>query len=384
MKPRIFMRYMLGTQSEILDWSTTQKAQFVYAWIAEIALWIALLLLGASHFEWMLGNGLNNEVANTAIIVILVLAACCGIGFILGFKADATAWTSKLYAHICIQFFVAVNMVLAYYAGVFSVVSGVALVGGSLTGFILFNERVVYGGLFTGALATLALIILSALEVIPYASVIETNGTPLHHNATWLILLLGLSTPYIGLLVAMNSSAIRRWRQRESEVRQLSTTDPLTQVANRRHLLERLNLEISRCERSGHSELSLLMMDLDHFKSINDEHGHLFGDEALRVTARVLREQSRNTDLVGRYGGEEFCLLLPDTGPQGALQIAERCRQALEQADIDREDGEVLHITTSIGLATYQMGDTNESLLHRADEALYQAKEQGRNRIVQT
>ena len=156
----------------------------------------------------------------------------------------------------------------------------------------------------------------------------------------------------------------------------LSRHDPLTGVANRRWLDEVLTLEVERCRRYG-SLLSAIMADLDRFKSINDSFGHLAGDKVLQAAAEVFRREVRMTDLVGRYGGEEFLFVLPNTGFADAYNLAERLRTALECADLSfREEP----VTSSFGVAEWEMGDLVHDLIRRADEAMYVAKRSGGNR----
>ncbi|MEW6219506.1 MAG: sensor domain-containing diguanylate cyclase [Thermodesulfobacteriota bacterium] len=163
----------------------------------------------------------------------------------------------------------------------------------------------------------------------------------------------------------------------------LSITDPLTGVHNRRYLERRMTEEISRSQRCD-STLAVLMVDIDHFKRYNDRCGHLAGDEALRVTAGVLRESVREMDVVTRYGGEEFCLLLPTAGRREALAVAERVRQGVARASLPANGcAAAAGLTVSIGVASFpEHGRSATALLQSADTALYQAKAQGRNRIV--
>lgn len=158
-------------------------------------------------------------------------------------------------------------------------------------------------------------------------------------------------------------------------------TDPLTQVANRGHFVEVANQELARCRRYGH-QLSLWMLDVDHFKAVNDTYGHHVGDVALQSLMATSREALRDWDIVGRMGGEEFAVLLPETDSMQALDVAERLRMAVAATDIPVEDGKVVHMTISTGIATANDGDvTVETLLERADKALYEAKHTGRNKV---
>jgi diguanylate cyclase (GGDEF)-like protein len=129
--------------------------------------------------------------------------------------------------------------------------------------------------------------------------------------------------------------------------------------------------------------VAVLMVDIDHFKRINDEHGHLVGDRALAASAAVLRDCLRQGDMIGRYGGEEFLIVLPGTRIAHALDIAERCRQAIGALVIDA-NGTSLPLTASVGLACRNRGDIQNSdhVIHIADEAMYEAKKTGRNRVV--
>lgn len=148
-------------------------------------------------------------------------------------------------------------------------------------------------------------------------------------------------------------------------------TDPLTGVNNRRGLDDTLNAQFALMMRYN-SIFSVVILDIDHFKQVNDQQGHLFGDRALQELARLLDESVRETDVVARYGGEEFVIVMPHTDVAGACVFAERLRAIVESR---------LAITVSGGVAAAQEGDTQESLIARADTALYSAKTAGRNRV---
>jgi diguanylate cyclase (GGDEF)-like protein len=166
---------------------------------------------------------------------------------------------------------------------------------------------------------------------------------------------------------------LRRRRQRADK---FALIDPLTRLFNRRMGVQTLDQEIARADRSR-QPLTVLMCDLDHFKHLNDSFGHLQGDQALRQTATVLRQTLRRTDVICRFGGEEFLVVLPDTTAEDATVLAARLFTAVEARGLELG----LPITISIGLTTLRPDDTVESLLHRADQALYASKGQGRNRF---
>lgn len=169
--------------------------------------------------------------------------------------------------------------------------------------------------------------------------------------------------------------------QSRALLNKLAATDELTGLANRRIFLERLADEVRRNQRYP-TTLSLLVIDVDHFKKVNDRLGHPAGDEVLKRVAAALNGYARETDLAARHGGEEFALLLPQTTEDGARVVAERVRQGIEALRTEWE-GKVVPIKVSIGVASLEPGaDTPESLVGRADEALYEAKKMGRNRVV--
>jgi diguanylate cyclase (GGDEF)-like protein len=173
------------------------------------------------------------------------------------------------------------------------------------------------------------------------------------------------------LSVAIENAELHQERERQAVI------DGLTGVANRRSFNEMLAREYERARRYEHP-LSLVMIDLDHLKKINDTYGHQAGDEAIRAIGTVLRQSSRSVDLPARYGGEEFCVLLPNTEIDMAEQLAERLRRLINEVEIPQ----VGLISASIGVATFpQHADEPDILLKRADEALYVAKQAGRNQV---
>lgn len=160
------------------------------------------------------------------------------------------------------------------------------------------------------------------------------------------------------------------------QLRKVAFTDSLTQVASRERLEQRAALEIIRSTQE-HKPLSLMVFDIDYFKKINDEFGHHVGDQALQQLARLAQTSLRPTDLLGRFGGDEFVVLLPSTGQHAALMIAERILEQLQQIYI----ADVHQLTASFGVAELTRDEDYEQLFRRADRALYQAKHAGRNRI---
>ncbi|HEX7126527.1 MAG TPA: GGDEF domain-containing protein [Thermodesulfobacteriota bacterium] len=186
----------------------------------------------------------------------------------------------------------------------------------------------------------------------------------------------------LALVAELTAVAILAARGRKELVHE-STTDPLTGLANRKHLMTRFRMELDRAEAYG-AALSVLLIDVDHFKQFNDTNGHPAGDDCLRTVARVLHEVTRGSDIVARYGGEEFVVVTVDADKGQALGHAERIRAAVEAAPIaGARSPSPAHVTISAGVATYpEDGRPIEDLVAAADAALYRAKEGGRNRVV--
>jgi len=167
-----------------------------------------------------------------------------------------------------------------------------------------------------------------------------------------------------------------------AELQRLTQTDHLTDVANRRHLAERLEEEFLRARRYDRP-LSVGLLDIDHFKRLNDTHGHPAGDHALVEVAKIIKHTLRCHDFVARYGGEEFAMLLPETAADRAIMALERLRSAIERADI-RYEGQRLLVTVSLGMASFphELVSKASDFITLADAALYDAKRSGRNRVV--
>lgn len=172
-------------------------------------------------------------------------------------------------------------------------------------------------------------------------------------------------------------------REKNAALSRMSTTDSLTGLRNRRYVDEVLAIEVLRARRYG-SPLSVLMADLDHFKQVNDAHGHVVGDEVLRGVADLLRQNLRVTDVGGRYGGEEFIVIMAQNPVEGARLLAERWREAVAEARFEVPPAGPLEVTLSVGVAGYDRDKhhTASDLVAAADAALYRAKQAGRNRVA--
>lgn len=204
------------------------------------------------------------------------------------------------------------------------------------------------------------------LEMVPQPML---QGLHYFNQASTLVILAMLATAYYRLVA-----------NAEASLRQQACTDPLTQLQNRRFAMEVAQHEAAVFERGGRP-LALVLGDIDHFKRINDLHGHETGDTALKAVAQALREGVREVDHVARWGGEEFLMLLPSTDEEEALRVSERVREAIAQIDLVHQH-QLVPISITLGVSLLSPGETIEQALARADQALYKGKTAGRNRVI--
>ncbi|MEX2542776.1 MAG: GGDEF domain-containing protein [Trueperaceae bacterium] len=215
---------------------------------------------------------------------------------------------------------------------------------------------------------------LSLLIGLPYIVMQLAGGGAYHvvYSLSQLYLSSGVAIATVIIFVRYTESVVRA----KSEMEQLAHTDFVTKLGNRRQMERLLLQEVRRAERYG-DDISLLLLDLDHFKRVNDLYGHPVGDEVLREISALLLAESRTADHIGRWGGEEFIMILPNTARDAALTLAERVVTRVSMHEFAR----VGHVTVSAGGSCLEPAEQPESLVRRADDALYRAKAAGRNRV---
>jgi diguanylate cyclase len=183
--------------------------------------------------------------------------------------------------------------------------------------------------------------------------------------------------------LTLSKSEISNLQQSLEAIRAESLTDPLTGLGNRKYFDRMIEMEVQNAQAAG-EPLSLLMFDIDHFKSFNDSYGHLTGDQVLRLVGLSLKQTIKGRDITARYGGEEFAVVLPNTALRQALTVADHIRRAVMAKELKKKStGEILgRVTISVGVSMLKPGDDTDSLIERADACLYAAKRNGRNRVV--
>lgn len=291
---------------------------------------------------------------------------------------------SMFFQHVAAQVYAVSMCIIGYRIGMMSIVTGVVLTGAPLVCYVFFARQTVYAATVSSMLLIAAGAYAGSSGLLPYAPILAPHQLGGETSSFWVSsMLLLFVLPQLAWFYAMGIYVVYRWRQREQEVRELAVRDPLTGIANRRHIMDIFDHEVRRSTRMN-SPLSVIMVDLDHFKHINDRHGHQTGDKVLKAAASILENSIRNTDLVGRFGGEEFIILLPDTTLERACEVAERCRAQLQSVSIAAAHTS-LNISGSLGVgchADWSNPVNSDLIIQRADEALYEAKGGGRNRVV--
>ncbi|MBK7661735.1 MAG: GGDEF domain-containing protein [Betaproteobacteria bacterium] len=340
--------------------------------------WIAGLVLQAGSFAVfaMRGDSPNpfNVVAANAL---LAAAVACAAWALASFRHMSLPLAAPL-AYVGLMIAVTAGTVDTPAARMFfgSLVlacgmGGVAALAAKPLADVTGSTR----GLLVGSYA------LGALSLVTRAvgALADPQATGAHAS---FYLTMPLLAGYATVLGASVAFLLMQTERADFTAKLLASTDPLTGAYNRRTFLELMEKELSRARRFD-TPLSLVMLDLDHFKRVNDTHGHLVGDRVLQRFADIVRGELRKEDVLFRYGGEEFCVLVPDVAGAGAVTLADRIRTVVERQPF-RIDGQEIPVTTSAGVAArIEEGPEDvDRLVNRADEALYIAKRRGRNRVA--
>ncbi|MBX3621680.1 MAG: diguanylate cyclase [Rhizobacter sp.] len=358
--------------------------------------------------DLVLGHDSHQRLrATQALLVVLldlVLAAICGVGVALGLISGAAAllWTAFTLVGV-LGFYALVRSglnlrfksdpALTLPQGVFSVLSTVLayLMFGPMRGASLLAMAVtLVFGMFALRPRQVCGLSLFTVVLLGAAMVAAHLRWPEHYPVAQEVLhflLAAVLLPSIAALAGQLSTMRHKLRQHRLDLEhalerigQLAIRDELTGLYNRRHLMTLLQQEVQRAGRGGRP-LTLALLDVDHFKRINDTYGHAQGDEVLKVFAATAAAALRETDLLGRWGGEEFLVMLPEADAEAAAGVLARVHERLKAARFDAIDP-ALRITFSAGIAAWRPGESPSAAIERADAAMYAAKQGGRNRSV--
>lgn len=363
-----------------LEWSAVAKG-ILLSWIV-VPLYLTYIAFIAGVLAFTRDGILFDHADARGLLVYLggitVLTLLIGLA---GLRVRQRKPDSLGFQYLAVLFYSATMTWLGYQIGSLSLVTGIVIAGAPMVGFIFFHRTAVLWGLALAIAMVTATSLLAAAGQMEYAPLLVTNRPDTAPAMPWVVtMLVVFAGPHMLTLFALSAYVIHRWHRREAEVKQLAVVDPLTGLANRRSIMAELERELERSRRTEHP-LAVIMLDLDHFKSVNDDYGHPAGDRVLCTVATVLRETVRTPDRVGRYGGEEFLVLLPDTGAEQAREVAERCRQRLADTPMVIGSGPPIRIAASLGVSSGTGHDTASELIKHADRALYEAKAAGRNQV---
>ncbi|AXI01491.1 GGDEF domain-containing protein [Aquirhabdus parva] len=363
----------------ILEWSRVDKGIFILVMLTpyflQYFLWSGYVV---NHSE--LHGIVNISVLNSYLWIqtILVVIGCGILGFGLVMrrrKPDAV-----FFQYLVLQFFSLSMIAMFYYVGPLSFSAGLFLLGAPVWGLILLDRKPVWWATGIAVTALLGLGYAAAYNVFPHASLM-IPPTDQAGRVFWMNSTVYFNALFFILILVMADQMLAWWHAREDNIRELSRTDALTGVHNRLSILDFLNHEVARTVRMN-TPLSVVILDLDHFKRVNDDWGHPVGDLVLQRTAEVLQQNIRDIDALGRYGGEEFIIVLPGADHGEALNIIERCRIELARAEILTESNHSIRVTASFGFVCVSgLQIEPHVLIKTADQALYAAKSNGRNRV---
>lgn len=302
--------------------------------------------------------------------------------FILAKLADRYKhlyWMQQYFPYFAILYFSFVFLHGGYSIGIMSPATIAGYVSLATVGLVLFERKIIYLTFIPVSIVLLVLILFSVHGYIDYAPTFNSalNQSVLMENKVWVYSMLYLYIPIFFAAIVLFEILLLQWRHREKTFDMMSRIDPLTGIFNRRMIGEHL-----QALQHDRQKYAIILLDLDYFKNINDVYGHAVGDLVLQRVAKILSENVREDDVVGRFGGEEFILILKEKQQQYAMEIAERCRQKIADERIYLEKShETLSVSASFGMSLSDVDLSEEIIVRQADEALYHAKASGRNQV---
>jgi len=354
-------------------------------------LMFAMILQLISYLLWdifVLYHPSYHAFVHLPVIFIKIQAICLSILVCLGMmwlairRVRSDQFNHRLMV-AAVVLYVLDLMLMGWFSGLFTVALGVVLAGATFVGVLMLPPILV----LTAALfATFLLLGLGAATIylgLPYAPIFKQQiiGLNLDYTTFYFVSQFYFSIPFLMVVLLMAYFFLKDWKRREALFKRTSERDGLTQLFNRRIAQDKL---LAALKVASGEPVSVVLVDLDFFKAINDTYGHLVGDQVLQATANSLQAAARQHDIVARFGGEEFLLVLVNTSHEAARQAAERHRRKIEQILVIAEQQQVVRLTASFGVATVLSGHdvSPDFVLKEADAALYQAKEDGRNQVV--
>ena len=363
----------------IMNWSNLKKCSLVlFLGGIAVLLWIVWWFFSNSQVE--LQAWINQDFYPT-YMKLLSLAALGFFALIFIIRAlNKNSIFEIITPYITIGYFGLIFVFGAHCIGIFSPASVAGYVSLVTVALVLFERKVVYIIVIPITCFMLISLGLSLMHKIAYAPIFSEHlqSMSVYKNTFWVFCMLYFYIPIFLASLILFEILLTQWRKREQMIQQISVLDPLTGIYNRRRIGENIDLL-----KQQQSPFAIVLLDLDYFKSVNDQYGHDIGDAVLKQVAKILTENIHEQDVVGRFGGEEFIILMSNGALENAMSLAERCRQAIEKEKIRLDHQQTIKVTASFGVAvsTNPFLTTKEELIRQADQALYLAKNNGRNQV---
>ena len=364
-------------QNQLLrNWTLLNKTMLILSLSIFINLfmlaWDLFVLYQPQFYPWV-----NLAVIHTHLSLgMIFMSVFIGLLLLCHFCSQQR-WVEKFMPMLSVQLFTLVLLLHGYFVGSFSPTTMVGYVGWACVGLILFDRKIIYCALAPATIVLLLLNYLSTFAGLPYAPLFNMepmNQTVMH--PFWVMSMFFFLVPLMLVCLFLFEILLSQWRIREATIATLSRIDPLTNVMNRRSIANQLE----QLHQQRKALYSVVLLDLDHFKHINDNYGHDMGDQVLIQVAECLAQHVREQDMIGRFGGEEFILLLPNTTTEQAQHVAERCRIALTELNFVYEQ-QPFSISASFGISSSQNASEPQQIIRQADQALYAVKTAGRNQV---
>jgi diguanylate cyclase (GGDEF)-like protein len=379
---------MFSKTFSILDVSYFYKAKLLskLCLIGESFIFISynLIYVMSDYFNWSDADRLSPDYFQTFnfIYVTLILLNLLHLTYSGWVKTRPTLHNTYMYASLTI--YVVTHSLLCHLLGELSINTGIMMTASPLIGLILFNVRGVIWGALVGSTMVIGGLVATLTGYLDYAPLID-GAYPIYQNTAFILFTLAAVSPHVLIVLLLGYHTIQNWKAREALSVQNAETDTLTNIPNRRKFGELMGLAISQCKHKN-SNLGLIMLDIDHFKQINDDYGHLVGDRVLNGAIAQISSSLRHSDVIARYGGDEFVVIMPGASLKTVAEAAERCIKAIRDTSIEVE-GEQIKLTASLGVTSSQISsklshaEFSRQLIKVADDALLVAKKRGRNRI---
>ncbi|MEG0652042.1 MAG: GGDEF domain-containing protein [Acinetobacter sp.] len=361
----------------LINWNMLKKCILLLTLASLMSIfwiiWDSFVLLNPITWQWV-NLPLVRSKLWTNIIMLFVFLSLIVPCYLYKDKK----WVQEIIPILSVQVFTVLLCHMSYLIGSFSPATMVAYVSVVGVGLVLFDRKMIYCALIPATIALLFCNFLSMYGVLQYAPIFKLevlNQAQMH--PFWVGSMFFFLLPILIACLLLFEILLKQWRIRETAIQVLSRLDPLTNVMNRRSISNHLE----RLHQQPNQLYSIVLLDLDHFKNINDHFGHSVGDQVLVELAKCLASNLRDRDMIGRFGGEEFILLLPNTKPAQAYSVAERCRVAITELSFTSEDHQEFSISASFGISSTLSANEPHLIISQADQALYAVKAAGRNQV---